>query len=194
MTNSEPVLYKLQDRVAIIQLNQAESMNAMTPEMGQALFDAVERAAKEANAIALFGSERAFCAGANMKSNRAQGNNSEVDMGAFLESIYNPFLTTLSKLPIPLVIGVRGAAAGIGCSIALMGDIIVAGESAFFLQAFCNVGLVADGGAAYLLSKSIGRVRAMELMLLGERYPAQRAYQDGLVTRVVDDNEVYHHY
>ena len=71
-----------------------------------------------------------------------------------------------------------------------MGDIIVAGQSAFFLQAFCNVGLVPDGGAAFLLSKSVGRVKAMELMLLGERYPAEQAFNDGLITRLVDNDQV----
>jgi 2-(1,2-epoxy-1,2-dihydrophenyl)acetyl-CoA isomerase len=71
-----------------------------------------------------------------------------------------------------------------------MGDIIIAGRSAFFLQAFCNIGLVPDGGAAFLLAKSVGRVKAMELMLLGERYPAEQALQDGLITRMVDDDEV----
>jgi 2-(1,2-epoxy-1,2-dihydrophenyl)acetyl-CoA isomerase len=71
-----------------------------------------------------------------------------------------------------------------------MGDVIVAGRSAFFLQAFCNIGLVPDGGAAFLLSKSVGRIKAMELMLLGERYPAEEAHKDGLITRLVEDDKV----
>ncbi len=191
MTNTNDlVLYTLKDRVAIVQLNDPESRNAMTPEMGEALAAAIERGAKEANAIALIGGEKAFSAGTNLKSSRMDNISPDVDMGEKLEQLYNPLLLKIRDLPIPLVSGISGAAAGVGCSIALMGDIIIAGESGFFLQAFCHVGLVPDGGAAYILSKSVGRVRAMELMLLGERYPAKRAYQDGLITKVVDDDQV----
>ena len=191
MTNStDLVLYTLKDRVAIIQLNQAESRNAMTPEMGDALANAIGRAEKEASAIALLGSEKAFSAGTNLKSSRLDNINANTDMGDKLEELYNPLLLKIRDLPIPLVSGISGAAAGVGCSIALMGDIIIAGKSGFFLQAFCHVGLVPDGGAAYILSKSVGRVRAMELMLLGERYPAERAYQDGLITKIVEDSDV----
>lgn len=184
------VLYTLKDRVAVVQLNQPESRNAMTPEMGEALASAIERGEKEAGAIVLLGGEKAFSAGANLKSSRMDNIGPDIDMGEKLEQIYNPLLLRIRDLPIPLVSGISGAAAGVGCSIALMGDIIVAGKSGFFLQAFCHVGLVPDGGAAYILSKSVGRVRAMELMLLGERYSAERAYQDGLVTKVVEDDEV----
>jgi len=190
--NSEPVLYTLKDRVAIVQLNQPESRNAMTPEMGRALAEAIERAADEASAIALLGSDKAFCAGANLKSSRMDDPSAKakVDMGENLEHIFNPLLLNIRDLPIPIVSGISGAAAGVGCSIALMSDIIVAAKSGFFLQAFCNVGLVPDGGAAYILAQSVGRIRAMELMLLGERYSAERAYQDGLITKIVEDNEL----
>lgn len=188
--STEPVLYTLKDKVAIVQLNQPESRNAMTPEMGRALAASIDRAAKEAKAIALLGGEKAFCAGADLKSSRMQNINADIDMGENLEHIFNPMLLKIRDLPIPIVSGISGAAAGVGCSIALMGDIIVAGKSAFFIQAFCNVGLVPDGGAAYILTQSIGRIRAMELMLLGERYTAERAYQDGLVTKIVEDKRV----
>ena len=191
MTNTaEPVLYTLKDRVAIVQLNQPESRNAMTAEMGRALAAAIERASKEAGAIALLGHEKAFCAGADLKSERMNNITPDLDMGENLEHIFNPLLLKIRDLPIPIVSGISGAAAGVGCSIALMADIIVAGKSGFFIQAFCNVGLVPDGGAAYILSKSVGRIRAMELMLLGERYPAEKAYQDGLITKIVEDQEV----
>ena len=191
MTNTEElVLYTLEEGVAIVQLNQAESRNAMTPEMGEALASAIERASDEAKAIVLLGGEKAFSAGANLKSSRMDNISADIDMGEKLEEIYNPLLLEIRDLPIPFITGIRGAAAGVGCSIALMGDIIVAGKSGFFLQAFCHVGLVPDGGAAYILSRSVGRIRAMELMLLGERYPAERACQDGLVTKVVEDEAV----
>ena len=96
----------------------------------------------------------------------------------------------IRDLSVPFITSVRGPAVGFGCGLALMGDIIVTSETAFFLQSFCNIGLVPDGAAAYLMSRSIGRVKAMELMLLGERYPAQQAYEDGLVTRLVQDDKL----
>jgi 2-(1,2-epoxy-1,2-dihydrophenyl)acetyl-CoA isomerase len=96
----------------------------------------------------------------------------------------------LRDLPIPWLSAVHGAAAGAGASLALAADLIVAGESAYFLQAFRRIGLVPDAGATWLLTKSVGRVRAMELMLLGERLPAPRALEWGLINRVVPDADV----
>jgi 2-(1,2-epoxy-1,2-dihydrophenyl)acetyl-CoA isomerase len=113
-----------------------------------------------------------------------------MDAGAALESHYNPFVTYLRDLPIPFVTAVNGAAAGVGCSFALMGDLIVAGESAYFLQAFRRIGLVPDGGSTYLLPRMIGRARAMEMMLLGEKVPAAKALEWGMVNRVVADADL----
>jgi 2-(1,2-epoxy-1,2-dihydrophenyl)acetyl-CoA isomerase len=99
-------------------------------------------------------------------------------------------MTRLRDLPVPLVTAVNGAAAGVGCSFALMGDMIVAAESAYFLQAFRRIGLVPDGGSTYLLPRMIGRARAMEMMLLGERLPAKKALEWGLINRCVPDAEL----
>ena len=96
----------------------------------------------------------------------------------------------LRDLPIPFITSVRGPAVGFGCGLALMGDIIITSKTAFFLQSFCNIGLVPDGAAPYLLTRAIGRIKAMEIMLLGERYPAEKAYADGLVTRLVEDEDL----
>ncbi|MGE0047074.1 MAG: enoyl-CoA hydratase-related protein, partial [Hyphomonadaceae bacterium] len=112
------------------------------------------------------------------------------DAGAALETIYNPLVTFIRDLPIPIVTAVNGAAAGVGCSLALLGDIIVAGESAYFLQAFRRIGLVPDGGSTYLLPRAIGRARAMEMMLLGEKVPAKTALEWGLINRCVPDGEL----
>jgi 2-(1,2-epoxy-1,2-dihydrophenyl)acetyl-CoA isomerase len=114
----------------------------------------------------------------------------EPDLGGRLEQTFNPFVTMLRDLPIPYVTAVNGAAAGIGCSFALLGDLIVAGESAYFLQAFRRIGLVPDGSATYHLPRMIGRVRAMEMMLLGEKIPAATALQWGLINRCVPDAEL----
>jgi 2-(1,2-epoxy-1,2-dihydrophenyl)acetyl-CoA isomerase len=107
------------------------------------------------------------------------------DLGLILETHVNPLMSQLRALPVPWLAAVRGAAAGAGCSIALAADLVVASEDAYFLQAFVRIGLVPDAGSSYLLSRIGSRVRAMEMMLLGERVPAARALEWGLINRVV---------
>jgi 2-(1,2-epoxy-1,2-dihydrophenyl)acetyl-CoA isomerase len=107
-----------------------------------------------------------------------------------LETVYNPLVTYIREMPVPLVTAINGAAAGVGCSLALLGDLIVAAESAYFLQAFRRIGLVPDGGSTYLLPRMIGKARAMEMILLGDRVPAAQALSWGLVNRVVPDDEL----
>ena len=99
-------------------------------------------------------------------------------------------MTALRELPVPLVTAVNGAAAGIGCSLALVGDLIVASESAYFLQAFRRIGLVPDGGATWMLPRMIGRARAMEMTLLGEKVDARTALEWGLINRVTPDADL----
>ena len=190
MTQQPLIEYELVDKCAVLRLNQPDTLNAMTTELATALSDAIDRAAIEARAIVLTANGRAFCAGLNLKDASIEEDPAKRDMGARLEAIYNPMLRKIRDLPIPFITAVPGAAAGVGCSIALMGDLIIAGKSAFFLQAFCRVGLVPDGGSAYLLSRSIGRVKAMKLMLLGEKYRAEQAFEDGLVSYIVEDDEI----
>jgi 2-(1,2-epoxy-1,2-dihydrophenyl)acetyl-CoA isomerase len=154
------------------------------------LLDAISRSGREARALYLGGAGRAFCSGANLAEGGMDISNPDRDAGARLEAIFNPMILALRDLDVPLVVGVRGAAAGVGCAIALAGDIIIAGRGAYFYQAFCHVGLVPDGGSSYLLARSVGRVRAMEMMLLGERIPAESALNWGLITRVVADDAI----
>jgi 2-(1,2-epoxy-1,2-dihydrophenyl)acetyl-CoA isomerase len=99
-------------------------------------------------------------------------------------------MTLMRDFPLPIVTAINGAAAGVGCSIALMGDLVVAAESAYFLQAFRRIGLVPDGGSTYLLPRLIGRARAMEMTMLGERLPAAKALEWGLINRCVPDAEL----
>jgi 2-(1,2-epoxy-1,2-dihydrophenyl)acetyl-CoA isomerase len=183
--------YELQDGVALITLSDPATLNAISVEMTGELTVFFQRATEEARAIVLTGEGRAFSSGANLASGAppvdAEG---QPDLGGRLEKTFNPFVTMLRDLPIPYVTAVNGAAAGIGCSFALLGDLIVAGESAYFLQAFRRIGLVPDGSATYHLPRMIGRVRAMEMMLLGERIPARQAFEWGLVNRCVPDAEL----
>ena len=180
--------------VAILTLSDPATMNAAGVDMAEHLTEALKSVidgASPARAIVLTGEGRGFCSGANLTAvgpRAASGDRPAA--GDQLKTVYNPLITLIRDLPIPIVTAVNGAAAGVGCSIALMGDLIVAGESAYFLQAFRRIGLVPDGGSTYLLPRMIGRARAMEMTLLGERLPAAKALEWGLINRCVPDAEL----
>jgi 2-(1,2-epoxy-1,2-dihydrophenyl)acetyl-CoA isomerase len=180
--------YELENGVALIRLSDPATLNAISVEMTAELSALFERAAAEARCVVLTGEGRAFSSGANLASGAPPMDSDGLpDLGDPLEAAFNPFVTMLRNLPIPLVTAVNGPAAGIGCSFALLGDLIVAGESAYFLEAFCRIGLVPDGSATYHLPRMIGRARAMEMMLLGEKIPAKTAFEWGLINRCVPD-------
>ncbi len=183
------VMLETKGDVAILTLNDPASRNAMSADMAQQLLAALKAASGSAKAIVLRGHEKAFCSGANLSSDLVS-NAGGIDAGKALEEIFNPLVLAIRDLPVPLVTAVRGAAAGVGASLALIGDIIVAGESAYFLLPFRHVGLVPDGGAPWLISKAVGRVRALEMILLAERIPAAKAHEWGLVTRCMSDDAV----
>jgi 2-(1,2-epoxy-1,2-dihydrophenyl)acetyl-CoA isomerase len=184
------VKYELQDRVAIIAMNDPETLNAVSVSMGDELLSAFNRAQREARALIITTTSRGFCSGANLSDATVDLADPQRDVGALLETHFNPLLLRMRGSAIPVLTAVRGAAAGIGASIALSADIIVAAESAYFYMAFSRVGLVPDGGAAYLLSRAVGRVRALEMMLLGEKLQARKAFEWGLITRLVADEEL----
>ena len=184
------ITYALENGVARIALNDPQTMNAANPDMGHELVDAFDRAADEARAVLLTGEGKAFCSGGNLAAAVEILDDPKRDFGEQLEVSLNAVLVAIKRIDMPVVTAIRGAAAGYGAGLAAAGDIIVMGESAFFYLAFRHVGLVPDGGASYLLSKAVGRVRAMELMLLGEKLPAAKALDWGLATRVVPDAEL----
>jgi 2-(1,2-epoxy-1,2-dihydrophenyl)acetyl-CoA isomerase len=185
------VKYEQEAGVAVVKLSDPATLNAIAVDMTAELTDAFGRATRDARCVVLTGEGRAFSSGANLASGAPPvDQDGNPDLGGRLEATFNPFVTMLRDLPIPFVTAVNGAAAGIGCSFALLGDLIVAGESAYFLQAFRRIGLVPDGSATYHLPRMIGRARAMEMMLLGERVPAKTAFEWGLVNRCVPDAEL----
>lgn len=181
--------------VTVIAFADPATMNAAGVDTAQELtaaFDAATAEGSSTRAIVLTGEGRGFCSGANLSGGAGSGAGGGVsgDAGSSLKTVYNPLVTKVRNLKVPLVTAVNGAAAGVGCSIALMGDMIVAGESAYFLQAFRRIGLIPDGGSTYLLPRMIGRARAMEMALLGERVPAAKALEWGMINRVVPDAEL----
>ena len=178
------------DKVAILKFNHPEVMNAIGAQMLGDFTEAVaelRRPSNGARCLLLTGEGRGFCAGANLqdegRSERRGG------AGDGLRAGYHPLLLALRDLDMPIVTAVNGAAAGVGMSFAMMGDIVCASKNAFFLQAFARIGLIPDGGATYMLPRMVGWGRAMELSLLAERLPAERAEQWGLVNRLFEDND-----
>jgi 2-(1,2-epoxy-1,2-dihydrophenyl)acetyl-CoA isomerase len=173
--------------VATLTLNRPDSLNALNAGLiEEARAALASLAGSGARALLLTGAGRGFSSGADLVA----GGGLPDDVGAALESHLNPLIEDLFALPIPVVAAVRGPCAGAGCSLALAADIVVASETAYFLQAFINIGLVPDAGATWLLPRLAGRARAMEMMMLGERIPASQAAEWGLISRVVDDADL----
>ena len=189
MSNYRSITTEALDAVLVIRLNDAKALNAISLEMVEELMQAFRLASRTKRAIMLTGCGRAFCSGINLRSMTFDFDG-DYDGGVALESHINPLMMLIRDLPIPFVTAVNGLAAGIGSTIALAGDFIVAAEHAYFLQAFRQVGIAPDGGTAYVLTKAIGRVRAMEMMLLGERISAAKALEWGLINRVTADDAV----
>lgn len=177
-------------KIAVVRLNHPEVMNAVGAEMLADFTDVIDEvASSDARCLLLTGNGRGFCAGANLQSREEDTGGRPKKSGAVLRSGYHPLLFAIRGLEIPVVTAVNGAAAGVGMSFALMGDIVCASKQAFFLQAFARIGLVPDGGSTFMLPRLIGWGRAMELSMLAERLPAEKALDWGLINRLFDDNE-----
>ena len=172
-----------EDGLATLTLDRPDSLNALSEQMLGEIVAALDRiAGAGARALLVTGRGRAFSAGADLG-----GSGLPPDLGLLLETGYNPMIRKLFALPMPVVVAVNGPAAGAGCSLALAGDLVLAARSAYFVQAFVNIGLVPDAGASWLLPRLVGRQRALEMMLLGERVPAETAAGWGMIHRAVDD-------
>ncbi|MHA6333784.1 enoyl-CoA hydratase-related protein [Qipengyuania sp. CAU 1752] len=171
-----------------VTLNRPDRLNAMAPQMadeiGEAFYDL-----GDARAVLITGEGKGFCSGADLSA-RGEGSALQSKGGSHkaLQNHYNPAISQVLRAPVPVVCAVNGPAAGVGCSLALAGDFTLAGKSAYFLQAFVNIGLVPDGGSTWLLTRAIGRARATRMMMLGEKIGAQQAEDWGLIYKAVDDS------
>lgn len=179
--------------VALLTLADPKTLNAMTismlAETAKAL-DAVLDPARNVRCLIVTGEGRGFSSGANLSGSGAPDGPPGASSRLILETYIHPVLRRMRDLPFPLITAVNGIAAGVGMSIALMGDLILAAESASFLQAFSRIGLVPDGGSTWLLPRLIGLARAKELSLLAEKLPAAKALEWGLINRVYPDAEL----
>lgn len=188
MSDYSTIRLSLADHVATVTLDRPERLNALTPQLLREASTAVDVALEQgARALVLTGEGRAFCSGADLTGDESGAGGLPDDLGTILDEVYNPFVRKLEALDIPVITAVNGPAVGAGAGLALAGDLVIAARSAYFQLSFVNIGLVPDAGATWLVAQAVGRVRAMEMALLGERLTADDARAMGLVTRVVDD-------
>ena len=191
----EHILVEEQAGVATLTINRPQLLNALHIGVISEMIDAIDRLRDEGSARALLmtGAGRGFSSGADLAGGGAGGaasGSGRVDAGKVLETHFNPLLERLFALPMPFITAVNGPAAGAGCSYALAGDIVIAGRSAYFLQAFVNIGLVPDVGSTWLLPRLAGKARAQAMMMLGERIPAATAEAWGMIWKCVDDDQL----
>jgi 2-(1,2-epoxy-1,2-dihydrophenyl)acetyl-CoA isomerase len=189
-TELETVDLTLRGGAAWITLNRPDALNAWNTQLGEDLHAAVHRAADDddVRAVVITGAGRAFSSGADLKAGFEPTAAGHPDVHTRLTQTYHPIITTIRRMPKPVVAAVNGPAVGIGCSLALACDIIVAAESSYLLLAFVNIGLVPDGGSSLFVPARAGFTRAAEMALLGEKVPAAKAAEWNLVNRVVPDD------
>jgi len=177
---------------AVIELNRPETMNAWNTRFGLDLLDAVRTVADDESvrAVMITGAGRGFSSGADLKAGFDPTPEGHPDVRTALRERYHPIIVGIRRMPKPVIAAVNGPAVGIGCSLALASDLILAAQSAYFLLAFVNIGLVPDGGSSVFVPVRVGHTRAAEMAMLGERIGAPQALQWGLINRVHADEEL----
>jgi 2-(1,2-epoxy-1,2-dihydrophenyl)acetyl-CoA isomerase len=188
----ETVIWERDGAVGRLTLNRPETLNAWNEQFGtelKAVFEG-EAADDAVRAVLVTGAGRGFSSGADLKAGFEPAEDGMPNIRKELNEIYHPAIAAIRRLPKPVVSAVNGPAVGIGCSLALAADLIVAAESAYFGLAFVNIGLMPDGGSTALVPPAVGRVRAFQMALLGERIPAPQAFEWGLVNWVHPDDRM----
>ena len=187
----ETVSLTRRDGAAWIELNRPDALNAWNTQLGDDLHAAVHAVAgdDDVRAVVITGAGRAFSSGADLKQGFEPTADGHPDVYTRLTQVYHPIITTIRRMPKPVVAAVNGPAVGIGCSLALACDLVVAAESAYLLLAFANIGLVPDGGSSLFIPARAGFTRAAEMALFAEKVPAAQAFEWNLVNRVVPDAE-----
>jgi 2-(1,2-epoxy-1,2-dihydrophenyl)acetyl-CoA isomerase len=186
----ETITVDVTDAIATITLNRPERLNACSLEMAGEINDALATEMKDARALIITGAGKGFCSGADLAASGSRSVTGGEGSYIALTRHYNPLMMNLARLNMPIITAVNGPAAGVGCSIGLCGDFVLAGKSGYFLQAFVNIGLVPDGGASWMLPRLIGKARATEMMMLGEKIHGDKAADWGLIYKCVEDADL----
>jgi 2-(1,2-epoxy-1,2-dihydrophenyl)acetyl-CoA isomerase len=183
------IIFEIHDGVATLTLNRPQSLNSFTAAMHAEIRDALQRvtAEREIRCLLLTGAGRGFCAGQDL-NDRAVAPGAEMpDLGESIARNYNPLIRAITELEKPVVCAVNGIAAGAGANLALACDIVLASNTAGFIQGFSKIGLVPDSGGTWTLPRLVGRARAMGLAMLSQKISAEQAERWGLIWQVVDE-------
>ncbi|MCG2586246.1 2-(1,2-epoxy-1,2-dihydrophenyl)acetyl-CoA isomerase PaaG [Massilia sp. TS11] len=186
------ILFTVSEGVAVLTLNRPDKLNSFTEAMHLEVRAALDSLAtdRSVRVLLLTGAGRGFCAGQDLGDRAVAPGGEKVDLGASVERFYAPLVLTLRNLPMPVICAVNGVAAGAGANLALACDIVLAAESASFIEAFCKLGLIPDTGGTWHLPRLIGHARATGLAMLGEKLSAAKAEQWGLIWKCVPDAEL----
>jgi 2-(1,2-epoxy-1,2-dihydrophenyl)acetyl-CoA isomerase len=181
----ETILLDITDDLAVVTLNRPDKMNAMTAQMRAELTHSMKHAARHARAIVLTGSGGAFCSGQDLGDASSTG---KIDLERTLRDEYEPMLETIYDCPVPTIAAVNGPAAGAGANLALSADVVIATESAYFLQAFARIGLLPDAGGTWFMPRQMGFAKAMGAALFADKISARQADDWGLIWEAVPDD------
>lgn len=181
----DTILYNFADGVSTITLNRPEVMNGLNAQMRFDLMHALKRAGDEARVVVLTGAGRAFCSGQDLGD---RGRASDLDLERTLREEYEPLLKAIYDCPVPTISAVNGPAAGAGANIALAADVVIAAESAYFIQAFARIGLIPDAGGTYWLPRQMGFAKAMGAALFADKISARQADDWGMIWAAVPDD------
>ena len=183
--NYETIRLSIRDGIAVLQLNRPEVMNALSTQMRAEILHAVKAAEGEARVLVLTGKGKAFCSGQDLGD---RANMDDLNLERTLRDEYEPMLRAIFDCAVPTIAAVNGPAAGAGANLALACDVVIATESAVFLQAFTRIGLIPDAGGTYWLPRQIGVARAMGAALFAEAIPARKAVEWGMIWEAPADD------
>ena len=187
----DTLTYALEDGVALITLNRPDVMNALTTQMRAEIDVAFTHAGKTARVVVITGAGRAFCSGQDLGD---RANAADLNLERTLRDEYAPMLRSIINCPVPTIAAVNGAAAGAGANLALACDVVIASESAYFLQAFTRIGLIPDAGGTYVLPRAMGMAKAMGAALFADKITARQADKWGMIWEAVADDEFDAHW
>ncbi|MGB7244052.1 MAG: enoyl-CoA hydratase-related protein [Sulfitobacter sp.] len=187
----QTLTYSLDDGIGLITLNRPEKMNALTTQMRAEIAYAVTEAGKTARVVVITGAGKAFCSGQDLGDRASAAN---LDLERTLRDEYAPMLRAIVDCPVPTIAAVNGPAAGAGANLALAADVVIATQSAYFLQAFTRIGLIPDAGGTYVMPRSMGSAKAMGAALFADKITAQQADDWGLIWEAVADDRFDAHW
>lgn len=180
----QTITYKVAQNIATVTLNRPDVMNALSTQMRAEITDAVRAGGREARCVVITGAGRAFCSGQDLGD---RANAANIDLERTLRDEYQPMLTAITECPVPTISAVNGPAAGAGANLALGADVVIATESAYFMQAFTRIGLIPDAGGTYFMPRQMGMAKAMGTALFADKITAAQAERWGLIWEATPD-------